>query len=49
MGSLEWTGPAERSPQFVSVAGAGPAIQRRSVIHAAWRPRPGEAKPRRKT
>jgi NTP pyrophosphatase (non-canonical NTP hydrolase) len=29
---LEWTGPAERSSRFASVVGAGPAIQRRSVI-----------------
>ena len=29
---LEWTAPAKRSLQFVSVVGAGPAIQRRSVM-----------------
>lgn len=29
---LEWTGPAERSLSFVSVVGAGPVIQRRSVM-----------------
>ncbi len=30
---LEWTGPAKRSSYFCSVVGAGPAIQRRSVMH----------------
>ena len=30
--ALHWTGPAERSPSFASVVGAGPAIQRRSVM-----------------
>jgi hypothetical protein len=29
---MEWTGPAERSSSFGSMVGAGPAIQRRSVI-----------------
>ena len=29
---MHWTGPAERSWYDESVAGAGPAIERRSVI-----------------
>jgi hypothetical protein len=39
---LEWTGPAERSRYNESVAGAGPAIQRRSVIRH-MEPRPLKA------